>query len=112
MNLPAEANLGDVHPWAASLKAAAELVAEGKAPAFLCFVENSAQLKSIRKDLKAIRKQKIDFWIAYPQKPYLGTDLSSEKVHKLTHKVGLKGRVEEVIGIQWSAIYFARRKAK
>ncbi len=112
MNLPAEVDLGDIHPWAASLSAAVELVGEGKSAAFLYFVENSAQLKSVRDELKAARKHKIDFWICYPRKPFFGTDLSSEKTLKLTKKVGLKGRAEEVIDDRWSAIYYTGRKAK
>ena len=45
VNLPADVDLGDIHPWAASLEAAADLVAEGKSSALLYFVENSAQLE-------------------------------------------------------------------
>jgi hypothetical protein len=112
VNLPAEVDLGDIHPWAASLPAAVELVGEGKSAAFLFFVENSTQLKNVRDELKAVRKQKIDFWICYPRKPFFGTDLSSEKTLKLTKKVGLKGRAEEAIDDRWSAIHFTGRKAK
>ena len=112
VNLPAEVDLGNIHPWAASLPSAVELVGEGKSAAFLYFVENSSQLKSVRDELKAARKQKIDFWICYPRKPFFGTDLSSERTMKLAKKVGLKGRAEEVIDERWSAIYFASRKTK
>jgi hypothetical protein len=112
VNLPAEVDLGDIHPWAASLSSAIEMVSEGKSAAFLYFVENSAQLKSVREDLKAARKQKVDFWICFPLKPFFGTDLSSDKTLKLTRKVGLKGRAEQVIDDRWSGIYFSGRKAK
>ena len=112
VNLPAEAQLDDIHPWAASLSSAMELVSEGKSGAFLYFVENSDQLKSVRVELKAARKQKIAFWICYPRKPFFGTDLSSEKVLKLAKKVGLRGRAEEVIDDRWSCIYFSSRKTK
>ena len=112
MNLPAEVQLDDIHPWAASLSSAMELVSEGKSAAFLYFVENSDQLKGVRDELKVARKQKIDFWICYPRKPFFGTDLSSEKVLKLMKKVGLKGRAEEVLDDRWACIYFASRKTK
>jgi hypothetical protein len=112
VNLPAEVDLDDIHPWAASLSSAVELVGEGKSEAFLYFVETSTQLKSVRDELKVARKQKIDFWICYPRKPFFGTDLSSEKILRLAKKVGLKGRAEEVIDDRWSAIYFTGRKAK
>ena len=112
VNLPAEVHLDDVHPWAASLSSAIELVSEGKSEAFLYFVENSSQLKSVRDELKIARKQKLDFWICYPRKPFFGTDLSSEKTLKLAKKVGLKGRAEEVIDDRWSCIYFSSRKIR
>ena len=112
VNLPADVDLGDIHPWAVSLHSAVELVSEGKSEAFLYFVENSSQLKSVRDELKIARKQKLDFWICYPRKPFFGTDLSSEKTLKLAKKVGLKGRAEEVIDDRWSCIYFSSRKTK
>ena len=112
VNLPAEVQLDDIHPWAASLSSAMELVREGKSAAFLYFVENATQLKGVRDELKAARKQKIDFWICYPRKPFFGTDLSSEKVLKIMKKVGLKGRAEEVLDDRWACIYFASRKTK
>ena len=112
VNLPAEVQLDDIHPWAASLSSALELVGAGKSGGFLYFVENSDQLESVRVELKAARKQKIDFWICYPRKPFFGTDLSSEKVLKLAKKVGLRGRAEEVLDDRWSGIYFSSRKTK
>ena len=112
VNLPVEVDLDDIHPWAVSLASAIELVSEGKSASFLYFVENSAQLKSVRDDLKAARKQKIDFWVCYLHKPFFGTDLSSDKVFRITKKVGLKGRAEEEVDHIWSAIYFSGRKTK
>ena len=112
VNLPAEVHLDDIHPWASSLSSAVELVSEGKSAAFLYFVENATQLKSVREELKVARKHKIDFWICYPRKPFFGTDLTSDKTLKLAKKVGLKGRAEEVIDDRWSCIYFASRKTR
>ena len=112
VHLPAEVDLGDIHPWAASLDSAIELVREGKSPSFLVFVENSENLKSVRDDLKVAWKEKIDFWIAYPKKPFFGTDLSSQRALKLMKKVGAKGKREEVVDETWSAIYFRRGKVK
>lgn len=112
MHLPAEADLGDIHPWAASLGSAMELVQEGKSSSFLIFIENSSNLKSVRDELKVAWKKKIDFWIVYPKKPFLGTDLSSERTLKLMKKVGAKGKAEEVVDEQWIALYFKRGKIK
>lgn len=112
VHLPAEADLGDIHPWAASLESAIELAKEGKASAFLYFVENASQIKSVRDDLKTAYKDKLTFWLCYPRKPYFGTDLSSEKSLKLMKKAGMKGRREEILDERWACIYFAKRKTK
>lgn len=112
VNLPAEVDLGDIHPWAASVEAASELVSEGKSAAFLYFVENANQLKNVRDDLRIAFKNKVSFWIIYPQKPFFGTDLSAEKVLKHMKKVGLKGRNQEIVDDRWACIYFSKRKAK
>ena len=112
VHLPAEVDLGDIHPWAASLEAAIELTSEGKSAAFLYFVENASQLKSIRDDLRTAYKHKVSFWLCFPRKPFFGTDLSSEKSLKLMKKAGMKGRREEMLDQRWACIYFAKRKTK
>lgn len=112
VHLPAEVDLADIHPWAASLEAAMELASEGKSAAFLYFVENASQLKGAREDLKIAYKGKVDFWLCYPRKPFFGTDLSSEKVLKLMKKSGMKGRSEEIVDDRWACIRFSKRKAK
>jgi len=112
VHLPAEVDLQDIHPWAASLGAAIELASEGKSSAFLYFVENASQIKSVRDDLKTAYKDKVAFWLCYPLKPFFGTDLYGEKVLKLMKKSGMKGRREEILDERWACIYFAKRKAK
>lgn len=112
VQLPAEVDLQDIHPWAASLESAIELASEGKSAAFLYFVENASQIKSVRDDLKTAYKDKVAFWLCYPLKPFFGTDLYGEKVLKLMKKSGMKGRREEILDERWACIYFAKRKAK
>lgn len=112
VHLPAEVDLGDIHPWAATLESAIEMTSEGKISAFLYFVENASQLKSIRDDLKTAYKAKVAFWLCFPRKPFFGTDLSSEKSLKLMKKAGMKGRREEILDQRWVGIYFAKRKTK
>jgi hypothetical protein len=112
VHLPADVDLGDIHPWAATLESAIELTSEGKTSAFLYFVENANQLKAIRDDLKSAYQAKVAFWLCFPRKPFFGTDLSSEKSLKLMKKAGMKGRREEVLDQRWVGIYFAKRKTK
>lgn len=112
VHLPAEVDLGGIHPWAASLEAAIELASEGKSSAFLYFVENASHLKGARDDLKSAYKDKVAFWLCYPRKPFCGTDLSSDKVLKLMKKAGMKGRQEELVDERWACIQFSKRKTK
>ena len=106
VNLPADVDLGDIHPWAASLEAAAELVAEGKSSALLYFVENSAQLEKAATDLKMLWDRKLTFWVFYPKKPHLGTDLSRDMTWKIMRQAGVQGTRQVGIDQNWSCLYF------
>ncbi len=112
VNLPTDVDLGDVHPWAASLASAIELVADGKSPAFIYFAESASELKLLRDDLKLAYKNKIGFWIAYSTNPNLDPELSRKKVLKRMKKAGMKTRAEEVIDRNWSGLYFSKNKVK
>ena len=106
VNLPADVDLGDIHPWAASLEAAAELVAEGKSSALLCFVENSAQLEKAAVGLKKLWDRKLTFWVFYPKKPHLRTDLSRDLTWKIMRQAGMQGTRQVGIDQNWSCLYF------
>lgn len=105
VNLPVDIDLGDIHPWAVSLGAAAEMVEEGKSSAFLYFAENSQQLESVRDELKALWDKKISFWVFYPKKPHLDTDLSRDQTWKVLKQVGVQGTRQVGIDANWSCIY-------
>lgn len=106
VNLPADVNLDDIHPWAASLSSAAELVSEGKSAALLYFVENSAELEAATLDLAKLWESKVTFWVFYPKKPHLGTDLSRDVTWKIMKKAGMAGTRQVGIDDKWSCLYF------
>ncbi len=112
MHLPIDVDLGDIHPWAASLTAAIELVGEGKAPSFIYFSDSSQELKHVSKDLKLAYKNKIPFWIAYPLSSANDNVTTEKKVLKRMKKLGVKSRAEEIIDRNWSGIYFSKSKIK
>ncbi|MEY4409819.1 MAG: hypothetical protein RLZ99_292 [Actinomycetota bacterium] len=112
VNLPMDVDLGDVHPWAASLAAAIELVADGKSPAFIYFAESASELKLFKDELKLAYKNKIGFWVAYVNNPAPEPELSRKKLLKRMKKAGLKARAEEVIDRNWSGLYFSKNKVK
>jgi hypothetical protein len=88
------------------LGAAAELVAEGKSSALLYFVENSAQLEQATADLKMLWGRKLTFWVFYPKKPHLKTDLSRDVTWKIMRQAGLQGTRQVGIDENWSCLYF------
>ncbi len=106
VNLPADVNLDDIHPWAASLAAASELVAEGKSSALLYFVENAAQLEQAKADLVKLWDLRLNFWIFYPKKPHLATDLSRDVTWKIMKQAGMAGTRQVGIDEKWSCLYF------
>lgn len=93
-------------PWASDLQTAAQMVKDGKVPALLLFVENSAQLSTYVASLTELWSQKVNFWIFYPKKPHLGTDLSRDVTWKLLKQHGISGTRQVAISDQWSCMYF------
>lgn len=106
VNLPADVDLGDIHPWAASLSAAIDLVQEGKSSAFLYFVENSKDLEKATSDLTQAWQKRVTFWIFYPKKPHLATDLSRDVTWKIMKQAGFQGTRQVGIDSNWSCMYF------
>ncbi len=106
VNLPLDVNLDDIHPWAASLEAAAELVTDGKSSALLFFVENASELEEAKGELAKLWRNKVTFWIFYPKKPHLGTDLSRDLTWKIMRQAGMSGTRQVGIDDKWSCLYF------
>jgi hypothetical protein len=106
VNLPADVNLDDIHPWAVPLDAAAELVTDGKASALLYFVENVAELEGAKAELAKLWQNRVAFWVFYPKKPHLETDLSRDVTWKIMKQAGMAGTRQVGIDAQWSCLYF------
>jgi hypothetical protein len=79
VNLVADVELDDIHPWAASFDAAR---------------------------LSKLWNQKISFWVFYPKAPHLKTDLNRDKTWQLMLKAGMKGTRQVGIDELWSCMYF------
>lgn len=106
VNLPFDVSLDDVMPWAADIKTASKMVNDQKVPAFLVFVENSKQLEGLLTELSACWEEKINFWVFYPKKPHLNTDLSRDVTWKVMKQRGMSGTRQVAISDHWSCMYF------
>ena len=106
VGLPAEVDLGDIHPWSGSLEAARAMVSEGKSPSMFVFVENQAQLESITAALLECWNSRQTFWLFYPKKPHLNTDLGRDKTYEIMKKAGMSGTRQVGVDSLWSCLYF------
>lgn len=106
VGLPVEIDLGDIHPWSGSLKNAKQMVLEGKSPSLFVFVENTIQLGKLSEELQALWEQKVTFWLFYPKKPHLNTDLGRDIVWQKMKQIGLSGSRQVGIDSNWSCLYF------
>ena len=106
VGLPVDVNLDDVHPWSGSLKNARQMVLEGKSPSMFVFVENSKQLEKLTDDLLELWEQKVTFWLFYPKKPHLNTDLGRDSLYKQMKLAGMSGTRQVGIDDNWSCLYY------
>jgi hypothetical protein len=106
VGLPVDVDLGDIHPWSGSLKNARQMVIEGKSPSLFMFVENSKQLEKVTEGLKELWEQKVTFWLFYPKKPHLNTDLGRDSLYKQMKLAGMSGSRQVGIDNNWSCLYF------
>lgn len=106
VNLAPDVDLGDIIPWGVDLKKARGFVQEGKSPALFVFVENSAQLEQLTADLAKLWQEGLAFWIFYPKKPHLGTDLGRDQTWKIMQQAGMKGTRQVGVDQLWSCLYF------
>jgi len=106
VGLPVDVNLDDVHPWSGTLKHAKQMVLEGKSPSMFVFVENSKQLENLTDDLQELWEQKVTFWLFYPKKPHLNTDLGRDSLYKQMKLAGMSGTRQVGIDDKWSCLYY------
>lgn len=96
VNLPDDVNLDDV-PVDTEL-AAADVT--------LWFVVDSAQVEADAAELLRLWQAGEVFWLLYPKKPHLGTDLGRDKVHAMMAAKGMRGSRQVGIDDLWSCLYF------
>ena len=106
VNLPFDVDLDDVMPWASDLETAKSMVKDGKVASFFVFVENSRQLKSSAVELIRAWEDKLNFWVFYPKKPHLNTDLSRDETWRIMKEKGMSGTRQVAIGDKWSCLYY------
>lgn len=106
VNLPADVDLGDINPWAVNFEGAAGLVAEGKSPSLFVFVETANELDALLPKLEELWSKKLTFWLFYPKKPHLNTDLGRDKTFEILKKVGLQGSRQVGVDQLWSCLYY------
>lgn len=106
LNLAPDVDLGDIHPWSANFATARQMVLDGKAASIFVFVENSSKLAKLQKQLSQLWQEQIPFWVFYPKKPHLNTDLGRDKTWELMQKLGMKGTRQVGVDSLWSCMYF------
>ena len=106
VGLPVDVNLDDVHPWSGTLKNARQMVLEGKSPSMFVFVENSKQLEKLTDALHELWEQRVTFWLFYPKKPHLNTDLGRDSLYKQMKLAGMSGTRQVGIDDNWSCLYY------
>ena len=106
VNLAADVDLDDIHPWASDYETAQKMVSEEKAPSLFYFVENSKQLEKDSPKLLTLWEQRLNFWVFYPKAPHLQTDLSRDVTWKIMKQKGMQGTRQVAIDDRWSCMYF------
>lgn len=106
VGLPVEVDLDDIHPWSGTFRNAKQMVSEGKSPSMFVFVENSKSLEKQIENLQSLWAEKLTFWLFYPKKPHLGTDLGRDTLDAQMKLSGMKGTRQVGIDDNWSCLYY------
>ena len=75
-------------------------------PAVFVFVANSAELLRQLNELTLLWDSRVNFWIFYPKKPHLNTDLGRDATWKIMRQEGMNGTRQIAVGDLWSCMYF------
>lgn len=78
----------------------------GQLKAAFVFVENAGQLEAALPELTVLWDARITFWIFYPKKPHLNTDLSRDATWKIMRRAEMNGTRQVGISDEWSCMYF------
>ena len=100
INLPSDVNLDDI------------VVGDGPADdadVVLWFVENSEALAAQIPLMKPRWDAQKIFWVFYPKKPHLGTDLGRDATWKQMGAARMRGTRQVGIDDLWSCMYFVNK---
>ena len=106
IRLAPDVELDDIHPWSVDFAKAKNLVLEGKSPSIFVFVENLVELGLIAEELNELWEQQLGFWIFFPKKPHLETDLAEEVVRGALKSLGATSAPAVEVDANWSCMYF------
>lgn len=98
VNFPEGLDLDDIKP---NFKLAPE-----KADVVFWFVTNLEQLRDEVYKLSDLWGAQKTFWLFYPKKPHLNTDLGRDLTWITMGGFGMKGTRQVGINDQWSCLYF------
>ena len=75
-------------------------------PAVFVFVASSTELSSQLNELFLLWDSRVNFWVFYPKKPHLNTDLGRDATWKIMRQAGMNGTRQIAVGDLWSCMYF------
>ena len=75
-------------------------------PAVFVFAANAAELNAQLNGLSLLWDSRVNFWVFYPKKPHLNTDLGRDATWKLMKQGGMNGTRQIAVGEIWSCMYF------
>jgi len=105
VGLPSGLVIDDLKLHASTFKELAkDLAATGSSSAFV-FVVSNKDLQEQGNELVKLWEQKQNFWLFYPKKPHLETDLSRDVSWMALKKLGIQGTRQVGISDQWSCMY-------
>lgn len=78
----------------------------GPVKAVFVFVENAEKLEASINELALLWDARVNFWVFYPKKPHLNTDLSRDNTWKIMRKAQMNGTRQVGINDDWSCMYF------
>ena len=74
--------------------------------AVFVFVKDAAELEANLNELTLLWESRVTFWLFYPKKPHLNTDLGRDATWKLMRRAGMNGTRQVAINDEWSCMYF------
>lgn len=78
----------------------------GQVKAVFVFVKDADDLEANLNELTLLWESRFTFWLFYPKKPHLNTDLGRDATWKLMRRAEMNGTRQVAVNDQWSCLYF------